>query len=118
MRTQEDLDRMFDALDIVYFLGACREHGIKVSWRKFRKTKNSFFYGRFFIEEKRICINRVLARPEVPDYVVLATLLHEQLHHIVGPDHDTAFQMAEMRFVHHTAAELWESENHQWLLSA
>lgn len=116
MRTQEDLDRMFDALDTVYFDGELRARGFKVFWKKYPRRKHCFLYGQCYMDDKRIAINRVLARSEVPNYVVLGTVFHEQLHAVIGADHDDAFNMAEMRFVHHATTQLWESENHGWLL--
>jgi hypothetical protein len=117
VRTQEDLDALFTALDIVYFDGELRSRGIKIVWRKFRKGKKSFVYARHYLEDKLIVVNQHLARSDVPAHVLMATIFHEQLHAVTGPNHDHAFQLAEMRYVHHAAASVWENEHDSWLRS-
>ena len=117
MRTQEDLDRLFTALDTVYFNDELRHRGVRISWKKYRKLKNFFYYGEYYEDTGRITINRVLARPEVPTYVLMQTILHEQLHAILGPDHDGGFAAAEARYVHHAAAAVWESQHFDWLIA-
>ena len=116
MRTQEELDRLFDALDTVYFDGELRSRGLTIAWKKYRKLKRNLYYGHFWEDGNKITINRVLARPEVPTMVLMQTILHEQLHAVLGPDHDGGFAAAEARYVHHAAACVWESEQHAWLI--
>lgn len=119
MRNQEDLDRLFSALDVVYFHGELRERGWRVRWKRYR-LKRSVCFGQCDHERKTVWISRVLADLAVPDYVALATVYHEQLHAVLGPEHDdhgAGFHAAESRFVHHAVAEVWEAEHHPWMLA-
>lgn len=116
MRTAADLRHYFRSLDCVYFAGECEARGVTIGWRTYRGA--SFVFGRYHVDQKRIGVNRVLARPEVPQHVVLATIYHEMLHAVLGAeheDHGLTFQLSEQRFAHHVAATVWEHEHCDWL---
>ena len=114
MRDQEWLESALSALDLIYFEGQLREDEVRVKWHKFRPAKNCLTYGEYF--NKEIRVNSVLARAWVPDFVVVSTVFHETLHHVIGMDHDLTFDLAESRFAHHTKALLWEAANIDKLL--
>lgn len=110
MRTISDLRRYFRSLDIVFFSEQCTAEGVRIRWKKYRDLNNHFYFGQYHPERKEIWINQRLARLDVPDYVVMATVLHEMLHHIVGLEHDVPFLQAEQRYPHHWVAMKWEAE--------
>jgi len=110
------LRRRLQSIDDVYFDGALEGMGVTIHWAPWKKRKRDLYYG--WCDGTKIFVSRALAHHWVPSYVVLATIFHEALHVVVGPDHDSEFAMAEQRFVHHAKAEVWETENHHALLEA
>lgn len=122
MRDQAELDRLFDALDTVFFEGQLRAEGWTVRWRKFPKRKTSLCFGQCHLEAKEITINRVLGLPQVPTYVLMSTVFHEGVHAVAwdvdpGCDHGPGFQAMEMRYPHLLKSALWEKDNWAWLIA-
>lgn len=113
------LRETFTALDRVYFLGALADRGVKVRWERWRRTKTRLTVGKCWTHKDPpiIELNPILKRPDIPDYYVMFVLYHEQLHVHIGHDHDTAFQLAEKRFVHHAEALMWEQKHWDWMFT-
>ncbi len=117
-RDLSDLRESLHALDLVFFDGHLGDANVAVKWMRWKKAtvSHEFVYATYL--QNVIQINRALAWHWVPEYVVMATLYHEALHHIVGMDHDLAFTFAEQRYPHFAASQVWEAHNIQKLLSA
>lgn len=107
MRTPADLRRIFHAIDLVFFGGACEAAGLTVRWKAFRDSRTMFMFGEFCPERRQVRVNRRLAALDVPEHVVCAVCYHEMLHHVVGLEHDVEFQKAEHRFPHYYQSEQW-----------
>lgn len=110
MRTPADLRFVLHAIDFLFFGQQCANDGVTIRWKRFRQGVNHFCFGEFDSDKKQIRINIRLAQPDVPDYVVSAVVWHEALHHIIGLEHNVAFQKAEHRFPHFYEAESWCDE--------
>lgn len=110
MRTISDLRRYFQSLDLVFFGEQCTAEGVRIRWKKYREKSSTFYFGHYHPDKREIWINQRLAQRDVPDFVVMATVLHEMLHHVVGLDHDVPFLQAEQRYPHYWAATKWEAE--------
>lgn len=116
-RDVSDLRESLHALDLVFFDGQLDDVGVKVKWMRWRPMIESpFIYATYL--NNVIEVNRALAWHWVPEYVVMATLYHEALHHVVGMDHDLAFTFAEQRYPHFAASQVWEACNLQRLRTA
>lgn len=118
VRTLSWLRESLKAIDRVYFDDALAAAGVRIVWAPWKKPGTTFWWGYYELEEKRICVNRALAWPWVPGYVVNGTIYHEALHAVYGPEHDERFALAEQRYVHHAKAEVWETENFNAMLAA
>lgn len=105
-----------EALDRVVFMGALSEIGVRAKWMRHRIRKHTFVYGIYDIDRKRIELSPVLKHDWVPEGVALSVLAHEALHAILGPEHSHEFRLAEARFPHHHASELWCAQNLDRLL--
>lgn len=119
MTTSRDLEWLqtsLRALDRVYFSDTL--HDVRVGWMRWRPSPHGFTWGRCYVPERVIHLNRALAHAWVPDHVVLGVLYHEALHLVIGEQHDTAFQLAEQRFAHHGEMRAWEVEHLPALLKA
>lgn len=116
-RDLEWLQDALHALDRVFFDGHLGDHPVKLRWMRWRPTKG-FVYAQYWDCQGLIEVNRALAWLWVPDYVVMATLYHEALHHVVGMDHDLAFNLSEARYPHFAASQVWEARNINSLLGA
>jgi len=106
----------FRAIDRVYFSDSLTERGVTIGWMRWQPLKRKFTFG--MCPPGRILINQALAHDWVPDYVVLGTIYHEQLHEILGPDHDHQFLTAEQRFPHYAQANAWEDAHLDDLIAA
>lgn len=112
------LRRALSAIDMVFFDGLLEEHEVTVRWSRWRQVKpGSYFIYATYLEHS-IEVNRALAWHWVPDFVVMSTIYHEALHHVVGMEHDLAFRFAEQKFPHYAEAAVWEVENLQKLKEA
>lgn len=105
-----------DALDRIIFLGALSELGVRAKWMRHRVRKHTFLYGVYDADRMRIELNPVLKHSWIPEYVPLAVMAHEGLHAILGPEHSHEFRLAEARFPHHHASEIWCQNNIERLL--
>ena len=106
-RTANDLRRYFQAIDLVFFGGQLGQDGVRIRWKKFRPRQNEFLFAQYHSDQQLIEVNVRLKEHDVPDYVLLHTIHHECLHHVISIDHDTAFNEAELRFPWHWQSEKW-----------
>ena len=117
-RDQAWLDDAVDAFDLLYFSGALAEKHVSARWHKFRTRGTSTRFGQCYLDTMRIEINVVLSQEWVPTYFVLDVMHHELLHALLGPHHDHAFRLCEMRFAHHAKAAVWEAYNEGLVIAA
>lgn len=117
-RDADWLDDALSALDFVYFEGELSAKNITARWHKFRTKGTSSRFADCDCDTLRIRVNVVLAQEWVPQYFVLDTLYHEMLHAALGAEHDHAFKLSEMRFVHHAKAAVWEACNGHLVVAA
>lgn len=111
MRDLMWLMESFKAIDRVYFDDALSIEGYKIKWMPWRPRKKSFIFGLCDKERKVIEINQALRHDWVPGYVILSTVYHEMLHIALGSDHDdhgVTFDLAESKFPHHAAVQVFE----------
>lgn len=110
------LRRGLEAVNMVFFEGMLESVNIK--WSRYRPVTKieKFTYGSYL--DNVIEISPVLAWYWVPDYVVMATIYHESLHHMVGMEHDLTFVLSEKRFPHHAEGLTWEARNWERLVKA
>lgn len=108
LRNRAWLRRAVDALNLCMFAGE-DVHVRVIGWERWRPSSDR--YGFAFVEDKEIWLNRALAWPSIPDYVVVHTVYHEMLHIRLGHDHDERFALAERRFVHFPESQVW-NERH------
>jgi hypothetical protein len=118
LRDRAWLQRALNAVDLVFFESHCSEYPVTIKWMPWKPAKPGagFLYATYC--EGLILVNRTLAWGWVPDFVVVGTVYHEALHHIVGMEHDLAFKYAEHKFPHYTDAALWEQAHHDKLVNA
>lgn len=118
MTENRDIDWLrtgFRALDLIYFADALQDQGVRIKWARWRAPRGASEgrprWGCYRVSEKMIEISPVLKLAVVPDYFVLEVIHHEMLHGHIGVDHNATFLLCEQRFVHHTAARVFELEN-------
>jgi hypothetical protein len=109
LRNRAWLRNAMRAIDLCYFAGT--ETGCAITWKRWSAKPDSYarYYGEHEGEPAIIQIDRRLAWPAVPDYVVVGTVHHEMLHHRLGFEHDERFSLAEKRFTHHTECQVWDA---------
>ena len=110
----------FDAFDHIIFLGELSARGVTARWMRHRKAKSTFVFGQCDFERSRVELSQVLRWHWVPEYVALSVLHHECCHVVYGDEHGGAFKLAEERYLHHTASEIWcsDGDNLDRLLAA
>jgi len=109
-RTLRDLRAVFKAVDLVFFGGQCAEDGVTIVWRSFKSKPGEFLFGQYDPELKRVEINRRMAEPDWPGYVLMSVVHHELAHHVVALDHGTEFKHAEALNPWYWKSERWCDE--------
>lgn len=116
-RDLDTLREMADALDLVFWDGALHARGVEIVWGRWRKSKSDIRYGAWDEARNRIEVSPILKHDFVPNHVVLWVLFHEATHALVSSEHDSAFHLAELRYPHLVATELWLHANHAKMLA-
>jgi len=114
----------YERLNQTFFEGRVR---CPITWgnRRKRKRLKSIRLGSYNLDRSIIRINRVLDRPDIPDYVLDEVIYHEMLHHYLGIKkrngrvsyHHETFKIMEKRFPHRDRAQRWIKKNLPKLLS-
>ncbi len=119
-----DLSESFQRLNRKYFEGRTE---CAITWgnRRKRRRQKTVRLGSYSPETEIIRINRILDRPNVPNYVLDDIIYHEMLHHHLGVEkrngrrfhHHETFKKMEKIFPHTDRAQLWVKKNLHRLLS-
>ena len=121
------LEDVLHAIDRIFWRDELERMGVTIRWARFRPTKQTFTYARYYPTDKLIEVSPILALDFVPDEVVSFSVYHETIHAIQDPQpeshnsrykHDHAFRIAEMRHPHAVEAEIWCAENLNALIAA
>lgn len=109
---------VFDKINAKYLGGLCCAG---IQWKRLTTKEDCCILGLADFDTRIISINSVLQHPDVPDYVLEATVLHECLHLIYTPyqaevdghagrdaNHSDRFRAIEKRFDIIDKANKWE----------
>lgn len=109
---------IFDKVNSKYLGGLCCAG---IQWKRLPTKEDNTILGMADFDTRIISINSILQHPDVPDYVIEATVLHECLHLLYTPyqaevdgslskdvNHSDRFRAIEKQFDIIDRANKWE----------
>lgn len=112
---------MFDRVNFEHLGGLCCAG---IQWKKLPTKPGNVILGTASFETRIISINKILQDPEIPEFVLEATALHEMLHLLYTPDqamadgftgrdmaHSDRFKSIELRYKVIDRSKIWEENN-------